>query len=201
MMRTILSSQRAILLEVQGSNVWSGQQVQDYNSAAIAWGALGTTLYKTGTRYGFVPYTLLAGLGFPIPFWILHRLYPKFGWNLVFTPTLVAELGFLSVGINSSTFMSFLLAVYSQYYLRKYHATWFRKYKYAVLLFLPPSLICSSFLLSAALDGGTSVMIFVYTFAVGGGSGNVIPFPTWALNPLQPENNPDYCLQLNPPGN
>jgi len=183
MMRTILSSQRPILLEVQGSNVWSGQQVQDYNSAAIAWGALGTTLYKTGTRYGFVPYTLLAGLGFPIPFWVLHRLYPKFGWNLVFTPTLVAELGFLSVGINSSTFMSFLLAVYSQYYLRKYHATWFRKY---------------NFLLSAALDGGTSVMIFVYTFAVGGGSGKVIPFPTWALNPLQPVNNPDYCLQLNP---
>lgn len=24
-------------------------------------------------------------------------------------------------------------------------------------------------------------MIFVYTFAVGGGSGKVIPFPTWAL--------------------
>ena len=60
-----------------------------------------------------------------------------------------------------------------------------------------------SFLLSAALDGGTAVsdarfrlsiksdidiiffffkiMIFVYTFAVGGGSGKVIPFPTWAL--------------------
>lgn len=24
-------------------------------------------------------------------------------------------------------------------------------------------------------------MIFVYTFAVGGGSGKVTPFPTWAL--------------------
>jgi len=47
--------------------------------------------------------------------------------------------------------------------------------------------------MSAALDGGTSVMIFVYTFAVGGGSGTVRPFPTWALNP---EGNPDYCMRL-----
>lgn len=49
---------------------------------------------------------------------------------------------------------------------RRYHATWFRKY---------------NFLLSAALDGGTQIMIFVYTFAVGGGSGKTTPFPTWAL--------------------
>ena len=42
-------------------------------------------------------------------------------------------------------------------------------------------LLFDSFLLSAALDGGTSVMIFVYTFAVGGGSGRVTLFPNWAL--------------------
>lgn len=35
--------------------------------------------------------------------------------------------------------------------------------------------------MSAALDGGTQVMVFVYTFAVGGGSGNVVDFPRWAL--------------------
>ncbi|RDB30180.1 Oligopeptide transporter 3 [Hypsizygus marmoreus] len=177
-MKTVISAQRDVLRDVQGTNVWSGQQVQSYNSAAIAWGALGKPLYATGTRYGFVPYMLLAGLGFPIPFWLLHKKYPKFGFNYVFTPVLVAELGFLSVGINSSVFTSFCLAVFSQYYLRKYRATWFRKY---------------NFLMSAALDGGTSVMVFVYTFAVGGGSGKVVPFPTWALNPV---GNPDYCKRL-----
>ncbi|KAF8155420.1 oligopeptide transporter [Crassisporium funariophilum] len=177
-MKTVIGAQRTVLRDVQGTNVWSGQQVQSYNSAAIAWGALGKPLYATGTRYGFVPYMLLVGLLFPIPFWLLHKKYPKFGFNYVFTPVLVAELGILSVGINSSLFSSFLLAIYSQYYLRKYKATWFRKY---------------NFLLSAALDGGTSVMVFVYTFAVGGGSGKVIPFPTWALNP---KGNPDYCKRL-----
>jgi hypothetical protein len=54
-MRTVLTSQRELLLDVQGSNVWSGQQVQSYNSDAIAWGALGKPLYAPGTRYGFVP--------------------------------------------------------------------------------------------------------------------------------------------------
>lgn len=52
-------------------------------------------------------------------------------------------------------------------------------------------------------------MIFVFTFAVGGGSGKVIPFPTWALVRLHPQftrqllivhknpkGNPDYCKRL-----
>lgn len=38
-----------------------------------------------------------------------------------------------------------------------------------------------NFLLSAALDGGTQVMVFVWSFAVGGASGSAVPFPNWAL--------------------
>ncbi|KAJ7270568.1 peptide transporter MTD1 [Mycena rebaudengoi] len=64
------------------------------------------------------------------------------------------------------------------YYLRRYRPRWFRKY---------------NFLLSAALDGGTQVMVFVFTFAVGGGSGKVVDMPHWALNPV---GNPDYCQRL-----
>lgn len=56
--------------------------------------------------------------------------------------TFIGTLGYLSVGINSSIFTTFCLALYSQYYLRKHHPRWFRKY---------------NFLLSAALDGGTQV--------------------------------------------
>jgi len=94
------------------------------------------------------------------------------------TPVLCWTLGYLSVGINSSVFTTFVLAVFSQYYLRRYRPRWFRKY---------------NFLLSAALDGGTQVMVFVFTFAVGGGSGTVTSMPNWALNPT---GNPDYCKRL-----
>ena len=36
-MNTIIDNQRNILLSVQGTNIWSGQQPQQYNSQAIAW--------------------------------------------------------------------------------------------------------------------------------------------------------------------
>lgn len=39
-------------------------------------------------------------------------------------------LGYLSVGINSSVFTTMMIAVFSQFYLRRYRATWFRKYNY-----------------------------------------------------------------------
>ncbi|KAH9889084.1 OPT oligopeptide transporter [Cubamyces lactineus] len=177
-MQSVINGNRPILLAVQGTNTWSGQQVQTYNSNAITWGALAKPLYSPGARYGFIPWMLIAGLGVPIPFWLLHRKWPRAGFNYVFTPVVVAELGFLSVGINSSWMTSLAIAVFSQWYLRKYRPRWFRKY---------------NFLLSAALDGGTQIMVFVYSFAVGGASGKAIDFPHWALNP---KGNPDYCLRL-----
>ena len=67
-----------------------------------------------------------------------------------------AELGYLSVGINTSVFSTFLLAVFSQYYLRRYRPRWFRKY---------------NFLMSAALDGGTQVISFILNFV------SLVPFP------------------------
>jgi hypothetical protein len=104
---------------------------------------------------------LLVGLIVPIPTYLLHKRFPRAGFEHVFTPVVVAELGFLSVGINSSWMTSLAVAVFSQWYLRKYRgqsprhadcmseklttctAKWFRKY---------------NFLLSAALDGGTQVI-------------------------------------------
>ena len=37
-MNTIIDNQWNTLLSVQGTNIWSGQQPQQYNSQAIAWG-------------------------------------------------------------------------------------------------------------------------------------------------------------------
>ncbi|KAF8663701.1 hypothetical protein AX16_000876 [Volvariella volvacea WC 439] len=177
-MKVIVSTRREILLEVQGTNVWSGQQVQSFNSNAISWGALGGILYAPGGRYAIVPFSILIGLAVPVPFYLIHKKWPKAHADKVVTPILCWTLGYLSVGINSSVFTTFMLAVFSQYYLRKYRPGWFRKY---------------NFLLSAALDGGTQVMVFVFTFAVGGGSGTVVDMPNWGLNPV---GNPDYCKRL-----
>ncbi|KAH6893967.1 peptide transporter MTD1 [Coprinopsis sp. MPI-PUGE-AT-0042] len=177
-MKTIITTHRSILLDVQGSNIWSGQQPQGFNSNAITWGALAQHLYSPGGRYWIVPFSVLLGLLVPIPFWLAHKKWPHLKADKVVTPILCWTLGYLNVGINSSVFTTFCLAVFSQYYLRRYRPRWFRKY---------------NFLMSAALDGGTQVMVFVFTFAVAGGSGKVVDMPRWALNP---GGNPDYCMRL-----
>ena len=71
-----------------------------------------------------------------------------------------AATGWITVG--------FVLVVISQYYLKRRYTAWFSKYNY---------------LLSAALDSGTSLMVFFLSMALqGGGNGQAYPFPTWAGN-------------------
>jgi hypothetical protein len=74
--------------------------------------------------------------------------------------------------------MFFMLGFFAQGWLRKHRPEYFIKYNYIV---------------SAALDGGTQVMVFILTFAVFGGSGTARPFPHWAGNPDPAVHNLDYC--------
>ena len=58
MMVTITTNQRDNLLSIEGTNIWSGQNVQQYNSQAIAWGAL--------AKHMFVSFSCVStGEGFP----------------------------------------------------------------------------------------------------------------------------------------
>ncbi|SCZ88962.1 BZ3500_MvSof-1268-A1-R1_Chr1-1g00858 [Microbotryum saponariae] len=177
-MKSIINSQRAVLLSVQGTNIWSGQQVQSYNSQAVAWGALAKSMYAPGRPYFIIPVSIVIGLFVPLPFWVGHKFFPKLKLDQLVTPIMCWSIGLLSVGINSAVFGTMLIALFSQYYLRRYRATWFRKYNY---------------LLSAGLDGGTQFMVFIATFALFGGSGKAVTMPTWALNPDSSRYNFGEC--------
>jgi len=85
-MSSILLHQRDILVSVEGTNIWSGQQVQQYNSQAVAWGALSHELFARGKRYQWVTWGYVLGLFIPIPFWLVHRYYPKLRANYLYTP-------------------------------------------------------------------------------------------------------------------
>ncbi|GAA6013368.1 hypothetical protein JCM10207_000871 [Rhodosporidiobolus poonsookiae] len=179
-MQQVLSNQREILLDVQGSNIWSGQQVQSFNSQAVSWGALAKHMYGPGSTYFIIPLGIIIGLALPLPFYFAHKILgPKWEMDKVVTPIICWCIGNLSVGINSSVFTTMLLAIFSQFYLRRYRSTWFRKYNY---------------LMSAALDGGTQFMVFIATFALFGASGKAVDMPNWALNPAG--GNLDYCMRL-----
>jgi OPT family oligopeptide transporter len=179
MMLSITTNQREILLSIEGTNIWSGAQIQSFNTQAVSWGGLAKQMYSVGTgRYQWVPLAFLIGFIAPLPFYFAHRLWPKLGFNYWNVAIIVWHLGYLCTGINSSLTSVFILAFWSQLYLRKYKPEWFLKYNYV---------------LCAGLDGGTQVIVFILSFAVFGSSGKPIPFPGYWGN--RPKGNIDYCMR------
>ncbi|KAF9000667.1 OPT oligopeptide transporter protein-domain-containing protein [Cyathus striatus] len=156
LMNSIIDNQRDILLSVEGTNIWSGQQPQQYNSQAIAWGGLSHELFAIGKRYQFVAWAYLFGFLVPVPFWLVHKRWPKLRADYLYTPVICYYIGWLCVGINSSIWSYFTIAWLSQWWLRTRYPKWFAKYNYIV---------------AAALDGGTQVMVFILSFAVQGAWG------------------------------
>ncbi|SCV68960.1 BQ2448_1980 [Microbotryum intermedium] len=181
-MHWIVTKHFATLLTVEGTSQWTGSSVQAFNAQAVTWGALGKEMYGRGNKYFIVPMALVIGMFVPIPLWVAHRYYPKFHLNRVITPALCSAIGLLSSGITSSMMSYFMVAIFSQFYQRNRHPTFFRKYNYLV---------------AAALDGGTQLMVFVATFSINGGGGVVRQFPYWAL---KPRGHHDYCAMLPKPG-
>ncbi|KAJ7475997.1 OPT oligopeptide transporter protein-domain-containing protein [Mycena latifolia] len=164
LMNSIIDNQRPILLSVEGTNIWSGQQPQQYNSQAVAWGGLSHQLFAINQRYQWVAWAYVVGLFVPVPFWVVYRFWPKLRTDYLYTPVVCYYIGWLCVGINSSIFSYFSIAYLSQWWLRTRYPRWFTKYNY---------------ILAAALDGGTQVMVFILSFAVQGASGNAHLFPQW----------------------
>jgi hypothetical protein len=95
-------------------------------------------------------------------------------------------MGWLFVGVNSSCMPFFIIGFFVQGFIRRRYPAMFVKYNYII---------------SAAMDGGTQVLVFVLTFAVFGGSGKAVPFPVWAGNQQDANGlNIDYCM-INPANN
>ncbi|KAH7872644.1 OPT oligopeptide transporter [Lentinula edodes] len=162
---SIVANQRAALLTIAGTRLWSGQNAQSFNSNAIAWGALGREMFSPGKTYYMVPVALALGALMPIPQYLLHRRFPRNKFLSNFNTGIVMQYScFLSVGINTSVNTSSLLGIMSQWWMRTKHPRWFTKYNYII---------------SGALDGGTQVISFILNLAVFGAAGTEVDFPQW----------------------
>jgi len=179
MMLSIVKNQAAILVSIEGTNIWSGANIQYFNSQAISW-SIAPHMFSIGARYQFVTIGYFFGFFAPLPLYLLHRFFPEKRIFSYFNTSIITwYMGYLFIGINASVTMYYMIGIFGQYYLRKYRPKYFVKWNY---------------LISAAMDGGTQVLLFLLTFAVNGGSGVSHPFPTWAGNRL---DNLDYCLSTN----
>lgn len=178
-MKTIVTNQFDILTSIEGSNVWSGQNVQQYNTLAVAWSMAGD-MFSVGAKYQWVTLAYLLGFAVPVPFWLAYRYTKIEFFRYVNLGMILWYMGWLFVGVNSSIGSYFIAGFIAQWYLRKHHPQLFVKYNYLV---------------SAALDGGTQIMVFILSFAVFGGGGKAYDFPTWAGNNGGFGNNKniDYC--------
>jgi len=184
MMVTIVQAQAPILTSIQGSNIWSGQNVQQFNTLAIAW-SFADKMFSVGARYEWVTLSFLLGFAVPLPFYLAHRFTGWRFFSYINLSIILWYMGNLFVGVNSSLLSFFVCGFVAQFWLRKYRPQLFVKYNYLV---------------SAAMDGGTQVLVFIFTFAVFGGSGKAVQFPYWAGAPDTSVHNIDYCM-VNPANN
>src|SRR3569833_3281204 len=73
MMETIVTNQFDVLKSIEGSNIWSGQNVQQFNMFSLAW-SMPQKMFSVGARYEWVTLAYLLGFIVPLPFWYLYWL-------------------------------------------------------------------------------------------------------------------------------
>ncbi|EME47911.1 hypothetical protein DOTSEDRAFT_146951 [Dothistroma septosporum NZE10] len=174
-MTVIVNAKKTILLDSQGNNIWSGAWMQSLNSQAITW-ALAKEVYGTAGQYLVVPMGLIIGLALLVIHWALIRISPRIRQWPLNTTIIVSSAGQYYYGNTSFIWSTIAVGVFSQVWLRRRRPNIYNKYNY---------------LIGAALDGGSQIVVFVLSFAVFGASGKSHPFPTWWGSP---SGNPDHCL-------
>ncbi|KAL7315338.1 hypothetical protein PS15m_006798 [Mucor circinelloides] len=178
---SITSSKRDVLLDPVGNQFWNGATPQTINSAAITWGAIGPlAMFGPDTQYYIFLWAFIIGFFLPVPGYLLHRRFPNVGFDKFNIPMILIGLCVMP-GTNTSWItVSFVLILIFQGYLKKRYSTWFARHTY---------------LISAALDSGTSLMVFFVSMALQGGvSGTTYDFPIWWGNRADADYMDQCCL-------
>ncbi|WAQ88752.1 hypothetical protein PtA15_10A171 [Puccinia triticina] len=181
--KAILKNERDVLISTHGNGVFSGAETAASQARAISWGIFSRRLFLFGQKYSAVSWGMVVGFFLPIPFFVAHKYFPRYKFDLFNVPLLLATTTGLYTLASAGENMRTIIGLMSQFWARKYRTRWFRKYNY---------------ILSAALDGGTELVVFFLAIFFQGGDGRKINFPTYFLNP--PSSTPrDYCFLTSDP--
>lgn len=179
---SIVNSHRELLFDTHGNYAWSGAYFQSQNTAATTW-ALSRDMFSLDGDYYIVPIGLILGVGIVIIHAATTHFVPRirgFELNQINVPLILVFSGYLAViSPQSCTMLSGLLVpIFIQWYIRLYRPRVFKKYTYLV---------------TAAFDGGSLLVMFILSFAVFGAAGNGFgsPFPIWWGN--KRPGFPDHC--------
>lgn len=72
-MISVVDAQREILLDPQGTNVWSGGIAQSLNSGAVTW-SLAKDLYGRSGPYFIIPLSLIVGMVPTFLQWLISKV-------------------------------------------------------------------------------------------------------------------------------
>lgn len=124
-------------LDLGADPVWqAGWNIQSVNSGALTWGALGKELYASGKPYWFIPAALGIGLAAPIPFWLLHKMFPNQRiWSYLNIPIITNYMGWLPYSVNGMWWPGFIIGMASQWWARTRRPRWFIKVSHSLHLF------------------------------------------------------------------
>ncbi|EHS64094.1 uncharacterized protein PGTG_20797 [Puccinia graminis f. sp. tritici CRL 75-36-700-3] len=176
--KSILKNEREVLLSPSGDGVFSGAEIAAFQARSVSWGIFSRRMFLFGQKYSAVSWGVLAGLFLPVPFFVAHRYWPRYKFDLVNVPLFCGIVQSLYASAYAGEPMRIIIGLMSQFWARKYRPRWFTKYNY---------------ILSAALDGGTELVVFFLAMIFQGGGGKKINFPTYFLNPA-PSTPRDYCF-------
>ncbi|CEH13062.1 Sexual differentiation process protein ISP4 [Ceraceosorus bombacis] len=177
--RLILSPDAGYRVFLTGEKVdptgqWDGRKVHIFYSASIIWGAIAPARFFVG-NYVKLYFGFLIGFLLPVLPWLLNKRFPRKWWQQINFPVLLHGAGLPPQVPTNIISSGFIAAIFSQYWMRKHHPKFFAKRNYV---------------LSAALDAGTSINALVLFF-MSVTILKVVPMPRWWGNPAA---DSEHCL-------
>ncbi|POW13997.1 hypothetical protein PSTT_03345, partial [Puccinia striiformis] len=176
--KAILKNERDVLISAQGNGVFSGAETAAFQARAIRaspdknrHNLIDHGLFQLGNFFEAsislwpkipVSWGMVVGLFLPIPLFVAGKRWPRYKFNLFNVPLLLGIITGLYTLASAGEPMRIFIGLMSQFWARKYRTQWFRKYNY---------------ILSAALAGGTELMVFFLAIVFQGGDGHNINFP------------------------
>jgi hypothetical protein len=70
---------------------------------------MGKALFSVGGRYQWVTISFLVGFVIPLPFYFLHKFFPRWRFDYWNTAIIAYNIGILEIGVNSSTLTYFVV--------------------------------------------------------------------------------------------
>lgn len=116
-----------------------------FYDASVIWGLIGPKrMFGSLGLYNAVNWFFLFGALAPVPFWVLHKIFPDKKWiTYIYTPVLIGATGMMppATAVNYTSW--FLIGYIFNHLVFKYRKGWWQRYNY---------------ILSAALDAGLAFM-------------------------------------------